>query len=149
MPFQHVIVAYDGSPESQTALDRAADLVRSTPDSRLTVVHAFHFPNFVVGEAMVVAPVITELESISESDRIMDEAKARVGDLPNTSFTMLQGDPAIAILENAEHSGADLIVIGSRGLGTLKEWVLGSVSHHVVQHAKIPVLVIKAPAQGR
>ncbi|RKN84849.1 universal stress protein [Paenibacillus ginsengarvi] len=149
MPFQHVIVAYDGSPESQTALDRAADLVRSTPDSRLTVVHAFHFPNFVVGEAMVVAPVITELESISESDRIMDEAKARVGDLPNTSFTMLQGDPAIAILENAEHIGADLIVIGSRGLGTFKEWVLGSVSHHVVQHAKIPVLVIKAPAQGR
>ena len=61
MPFQHVIVAYDGSPESQTALDRAADLVRSTPDSRLTVVHAFHFPTFVVGAAMVVAPVILSI----------------------------------------------------------------------------------------
>ncbi|WP_256711219.1 universal stress protein [Paenibacillus sp. FSL H7-0331] len=38
---------------------------------------------------------------------------------------------------------ADLIVIGSRGLNAISEFILGSVSHNVVQHAKIPVLVVK------
>jgi len=143
MPFEHVLVAYDGSPQSQSALDRAVSLVRSTPNSRLTVAHAFQYPNFVVGEAMVVAPVVADLEEMSDSESLLEEAKAKVNGLPNTTFTLLQGDPAQAILECAEESGADLIVIGSRGLGTIREWLLGSVSHYVVQHAKIPVLVIK------
>ncbi|MEF3303675.1 universal stress protein [Paenibacillus sp. GYB003] len=149
MPFHHVLVAYDGSPQSQTALDRAVDLVRGAPGAKLTVAHAFQLPNFVVGEAMVVAPVLTELEEMSESERILEEAKARAARLPDATFTLLQGDPAASILEFAGEMDADLIVIGSRGLGTFKELVLGSVSHYVVQHSPIPVLVIKNERSGR
>ncbi|MOA44126.1 Stress response protein NhaX [compost metagenome] len=56
---------------------------------------------------------------------------------------MLQGSPADVILKYAKSHDNDVIVIGSRGLGTIREFVLGSVSHNVVQNAKIPVLVIK------
>ncbi|TMV48409.1 universal stress protein [Paenibacillus mesophilus] len=147
MPFQHVLVAYDGSAQAQSALDRAADLVRSTPGARLSIAHVYQIPNFVVGEAVVVAPVRMELEEMSESEHILEEARARASGVPVAASALLQGDPAQALLEYADEQGADLIVIGSRGLGTLKELFLGSVSHYVVQHAKIPVLVIKAPRE--
>ncbi|MDF2715400.1 MAG: universal stress protein UspA [Paenibacillus sp.] len=145
MPFQHVLAAYDGSAQAQSALDRASDLVRSTPGARLSIVHVYQIPNFVVGEAIVVAPVRMELEELSDSERILEEARARASGVPIAASALLQGDPAQALLDYAEEHGADLIAIGSRGFGTLKELFLGSVSHYVVQHAKIPVLVIKAP----
>ncbi len=47
------------------------------------------------------------------------------------------------ILDFAVKNDNDVIVIGSRGLGGIREFVLGSVSHNVVQHARIPVLVVK------
>jgi nucleotide-binding universal stress UspA family protein len=56
---------------------------------------------------------------------------------------LLQGSPAEVILSYAKEHGADVIVIGSRGLGGIREFVLGSVSHNVVQSARIPVLVVK------
>ncbi|MNI12816.1 Stress response protein NhaX [compost metagenome] len=56
---------------------------------------------------------------------------------------MLQGSPAEVILSYTKKHDNDVIIIGSRGLGTIREFVLGSVSHNVVQNAKIPVLVIK------
>ncbi|PYI56210.1 universal stress protein [Paenibacillus flagellatus] len=143
MPFQHLLAAYDGSEQSKMALDKAVDLVRSTPGSRLSVVHVYHFPSLVVGEAMIAAPVSGELDGMSEAERLLEEAKARAASLPNTTTALLQGDTALAVLDYAEKHGADLIVIGSRGLGRLGELFLGSVSHYVVQHAKVPVLVIK------
>ncbi|MDF2721784.1 MAG: universal stress protein UspA [Paenibacillus sp.] len=143
MLFQHVVVAYDGSNQSQKALDQAAAIVSQNPGARLSIVHVYHLPNFVVGEALVVAPVEVDMEAMAEAERILDEAKARVAALGNIGSELLQGTPTTAILEYAERVQADLIVIGSRGLGTFKELLLGSVSHYIVQHAKIAVLVTK------
>jgi nucleotide-binding universal stress UspA family protein len=56
---------------------------------------------------------------------------------------LLQGSPAEVILKYAKEHAIDVIVIGSRGLGGIREFVLGSVSHNVVQSARIPVLVVK------
>ena len=53
----------------------------------------------------------------------------------------VDGGPGHAIVERAEKVGADMIVIGTRGLGTIRRTVLGSVSDYVVHHAKIPVVV--------
>lgn len=143
MPFQHILVAYDGSRQAQSALDQAAALVRLQPNSRLTIAHVYHLPNFAVGEALVMAPVNASLDQLSESERILEEAKDRTVGLANTETVLLQGDPAVSILEYAAEHQADLIVIGSRGLNTLKELFLGSVSHYIVQHAKMAVLVTK------
>jgi nucleotide-binding universal stress UspA family protein len=56
---------------------------------------------------------------------------------------LLIGKPGDIILSEATQGAFDLIVIGSRGLGGFKEFVLGSVSHQVVNESKIPVLVVK------
>ena len=61
----------------------------------------------------------------------------------NGQVEMIQGPPAEVILEYANQNGSDLIVISDRGLGGIREFVLGGVSHNVVRHAKIPVLVVK------
>lgn len=53
------------------------------------------------------------------------------------------GEPRIVILEFAEHNGCDLIVVGSRGLGTVAGLLMGSVSGYILHKAKCPVLVVK------
>ncbi|CCO08294.1 universal stress protein [Desulforamulus hydrothermalis] len=60
-----------------------------------------------------------------------------------TSYLILQGDPAEEIVKLAETDRYDAIVIGSRGLSPVKELFLGSVSHKVVQMAKCPVVIVK------
>ena len=53
------------------------------------------------------------------------------------------GAPAAVILEYEEKLNADLIVMGSRGLGVVKGVLLGSVSQYIIERAKVPVLVVK------
>ena len=53
------------------------------------------------------------------------------------------GAPAAVILEYEEKINADLIVMGSRGLGVVKGVLLGSVSQYIIERAKVPVLVVK------
>ena len=52
------------------------------------------------------------------------------------------GDPADVILSVADKDGADLIVVGSRGLGEYAELLLGSVSRKILHLAKVPVMVV-------
>ena len=56
---------------------------------------------------------------------------------------ILDGDPAKNILETAQDKEADLIVIGTRGLGTLKGLLMGSVSQKVAQLSKCPCITVK------
>jgi nucleotide-binding universal stress UspA family protein len=60
-----------------------------------------------------------------------------------TEVRVLEGDPRERILTEAEVWGADLVVLGARGLGAVGSFLLGSVSTGVVQHAHCPVLVVK------
>ncbi|MBT2670624.1 universal stress protein [Streptomyces sp. ISL-14] len=65
--------------------------------------------------------------------------------LNNKSYgiKMLYGEPGPSILDYANKEQFDLVIIGSRGLNSLQEMVLGSVGHKVVKRVKCPVLVVK------
>ena len=56
-----------------------------------------------------------------------------------------RGDPAHTLIDILENFGCDLIVMGARGMGTLRSALLGSVSHEVLHAATVPVLIVKAP----
>ncbi|MEC0244105.1 universal stress protein [Paenibacillus dokdonensis] len=144
MLFSKILLAYDGSKASNKALDRAIELAHAAPGSVIQVLHAFDFPRVFIGEGLAPIPASVNKDFYDLAEQTVDEAKKRLTD-EGVSFNveMIQGAPAETILRYAKEKGSDVIIIGSRGLGGIREFVLGSVSHNVVQHARVPVLVIK------
>ncbi len=144
MLFQKILVAYDGSKAANKALDRAIALSKISPGSQLQVLHAYDFPRLYVADGFAPVPATMNKDFYELAEQTVLEAEKRltsVGVVPSVS--MVQGPPAETILDYAKEHGVDLIVIGSRGLGGIRQFVLGSVSHNVVQHAEIPVLIVK------
>lgn len=141
-----ILVAYDHSEAAQRALAYAIDLTESGRrhgGSPLTVIHVYEQANIVIGDSFFTLPA-NVLEAYEEqAQNVLVEAKKIIGDKREAEFVLRQGAPARTILEYAEQHSFELIVVGSRGLGGIKEFVLGSVSHNIVQNAKIPVLVVK------
>jgi nucleotide-binding universal stress UspA family protein len=132
----NVLIAYDGSEPSQRALDR---------------VRAF-MPNASVAVVTVAAPVYRNPTLPKFADHIEEEhqqaalaeAKARLAETGIEARTAAPvGDAAAEIVRVAGEAGADLIVLGARGLNPLKRLVLGSVSTKVLHDAPCDVLVVK------
>jgi len=146
-PFQHILVAYDGSSEARLALDRAIDLARSW-SSRLTIVTVYQPPIL-----WSVGPMIPP-EPPGEADRkalgdilgqAVETAKAR--GVTNVRGELLEDHPAEAILTFASGEHVDLVVMGSRGRSAAPRLLLGSVSDAVIHHARVAVLVVRPPAR--
>lgn len=64
-----------------------------------------------------------------------------------TDILVREGHPVEVILEEAEKTGADLIVMGAHGRGLIGEVLLGSVTHRVIQRATLPVLIARLPKE--
>jgi nucleotide-binding universal stress UspA family protein len=81
---------------------------------------------------------------IEEAKKIMQTAINTIGDLPCEIHTeLLEASPAEAIINVATTRKSDVIVMGSRGHGTLAGLLLGSTSQKVVAHAPCPVLIVR------
>ena len=143
MIYHHILVAYDGSETSDKALKQAVKLARNKPGSKLTAAHVLHRPLSAFEGFGWVIPEGYQEKMQEYEEALVGKAEGMIKDLPYAGITMLTGNPAQAILEHAREYNCDLIVMGSRGLGPFKEWMLGSVSHHVVQQSHIPVLIVK------
>jgi nucleotide-binding universal stress UspA family protein len=135
-----ILVGFDGSASARRALAWAAEEARLRA-ARLDVVRAWQVP-YAVAAPMAGYPVMTD--ALAETARAgIDEALAvpELGglDVPAAPH-VVQGPAGPAILDAAE--GADLIVLGTRGHGTVAGALLGSVTHHVVHHATRPVVVV-------
>jgi nucleotide-binding universal stress UspA family protein len=143
MIYSKILVAYDGSLESEEAMKHAILLCEYFPTASLVVVHTFLLPTFMVGEAMISSSAEANTEAYTHAQEVVENAKSLVASLPNAAVELIQGKPGESIVALSNDNFFDLIVIGSRGLGGVRELMLGSVSHYVVQHALIPVLVIK------
>lgn len=168
--FERILVAVDGSAHAEHALDRAAELARRFGAKvRLVFVMTgapvpaglrhlieieYETPASGVGLAPVPegrfpASIDPSRRDEHEEERrvglaLLDRAKAHLAAAGVEAEPLLEaGDPAEAILRTAEAGSADLIVLGSRGLGPLKGLLLGSVSAKVSQLAPNSCLLVK------
>lgn len=130
-----ILVGLDGSEMCRRATGWAAMLARSL-GSRVVAVHAVGLMSVVDGEAR---------PSDQVRDRLGEECEAwceplRTAGVPYTAV-LEDGPPGLVVLRLTERTAADLVVLGTRGIGSAEGVVLGSTSHHVVQHSPVPVLV--------
>jgi nucleotide-binding universal stress UspA family protein len=141
--FSHILVPYDGSAPSAKALDKAVQMVKNNPETKLTVTHVINLQPVIVGEMTFSQPEGYQDQLQEQGNVLLDKIKKTIEGLPQADVIVLAGSPAEAIVDYAESSNCDLIIMGSRGLSAIKEWMLGSVSHNVIQHARMPVMIMK------
>ena len=142
-----LLVAIDGSPQS---MDAVHGLAHFRPPEELTLVHALTLPE--LDHPMITSEVRDQVRDDIEKT-LHEEGNAllakTVQDLPQEFGPVEQiqqiGSPAQVILETAQSSHPDLIMLGARGLGPMKELMLGSVSHRTVLHAPCSTLIFKGP----
>lgn len=144
MEHGRIVVGVDGSEPSLKALRWAARQAAMT-GANLEAVIAWELPG-AYGWAGL--PVAEDYDFEEPAARTLDEAVDTA--LPpdqarGVTRTVVMGNAAQAVLDRAE--GADLVVVGARGLGTFRSTLLGSVSHSVTVHAPCPVVVVRGRAE--
>jgi nucleotide-binding universal stress UspA family protein len=144
--FERILLATDGSSHAERALEYARDLALRD-DAPVIVVHAFESVPRYVGEPMWSQTVGSHVTVGREiANRAAQELE---GAGVNVDTEVLEGPPAEAILRVAEVRQVDLIVMGTRGHGELTSLLLGSVSHRVLAHARVPVMIVRAEEEQR
>ncbi len=144
---ERVVVGIDGSDAARRGLRWALDEGRAR-HAAVDVVHAWQTPYVGSGDPFAAAfdPVMFEEAARLALDATVDGEDA--SGLPQPPERILvHGGAAPAILETAK--GADLVVVGSRGLGGFSGLLLGSVSHHVAHHAPCPVVIVPPAVADR
>jgi nucleotide-binding universal stress UspA family protein len=139
-----IVVGVDSSKTSLKALRWGLEEAKLRGAS-LQLVHAFPRPELVGMTMVVTLPSDDELREASA--QVLSEALEAVGgagDVPVTTHVGA-GGPASVLVETAHD--ADLLVIGSRGLGGFRGMLLGSVTQQVIAHAPCPVVVITPDAE--
>jgi nucleotide-binding universal stress UspA family protein len=140
--FGEVLVGTDGSDRANRAVDRAMELVSSTGD-RLHIVTAYRPPSVQKLErarASAPAEVQWRISADNEAQAALRDAAKMANEAGVQAETYAeQGEPAKVILDAAKRLGANLIVVGSKGV---ERRILGSVPHSVSQQAECDVLIV-------
>jgi nucleotide-binding universal stress UspA family protein len=136
---RRILAAYDGSEAAERAFAQAVELARLSGAELLVV--AVARPPGVPADVEAEAAIQHSEEHLRKRfDRLESDAAA-VGVRPR--LDLLVGRPAEHIVDAAERSGADLIVVGHRSRRLIERLMLGSVAQRVVDRAGCPVLVVK------
>ncbi|GKU85094.1 MULTISPECIES: universal stress protein [Niallia] len=138
--YNNILLAVDGSEHSRRAAKEAVKIASISKESTVKIVYVVDFSKARTevlhahnGEELEVARKkrLIPIEEILESNKI------------KFSIQLLHGEPGPTIVEYANKGSYDIVIIGSRGLNSLQEMVLGSVSHKVVKRVVCPVLIVK------
>jgi nucleotide-binding universal stress UspA family protein len=116
-----IVCAVDQSEAAGPVFDTARWLADAL-SARLSVVHVTDGP-------------------LRDADELLASLRARLG-ADTVEISLVEGSPAAAILAAADQAGAELVVVGSRGRGSLRAAVLGSVSRDLTAQARCPVVVV-------
>mgnify|MGYP001813112035 CR=1 FL=1 len=143
--FNRILLAIDGSPHAREALKYARDLAL-LDGAQVILVHAFEQVRTYLGEPQEGQVVARRVASGYE---VADDAAKELQDAGlEVVVEVLEGPAADAILRVADVRECDLIVMGSRGHGTVTSLLLGSVSHRVLAHTQTPVMIVRAAGKA-
>ena len=135
--FKNILVAWDGSEHAKGALAEAIDIARSQ-NARLTLLTVATLQPVGLG----LVPPISATDQVNGAKKILASGEALVPEGVPASRRTAIGHPGTEILERAAAADHDLIVLGSRGRGAVRSAVLGSVSHFVLNHGTVPMLIV-------
>lgn len=138
--YHRILVAVDGSEHSKRAASHAVFLASLEKHVHVTLLYVLDYDK-----------TRTDLVQSMTSDDLHIDRKNKIRPIEElfsakgipTDIKLLHGEAGPVIVEHANSEDYDLVVIGSRGLNTLQEMVLGSVSHKVAKRVHSPVLLIK------
>ncbi len=144
--FKRILVAVDGSKGANDALRLAAGLQKLC-DGELLVLTVYRHHSLLEASMSMVRPEEPEnLDHVMRDHamKVAEEAKelAHMEGTGKVRGFVKSGQPARTIVRFGEEHDANLIIVGSRGLGDVEGFLLGSVSHKVTSLAKCPVLVV-------
>ena len=138
--YHKIIIAIDGSKHSHKAI-RHGKALADKFGSELLLVHAYpHTSDLLSYDDF--EKLISRRKAAGQ--RILDDARKALGETQSSmEEELLEGPEAEAILSVASIREVDLIVMGTRGMGSLEGMLFGSVSNKVVHQAPCPVLVVR------
>jgi nucleotide-binding universal stress UspA family protein len=141
--FSSIVVGTDGSDTARQAVIQAAEMARAT-GAKLLIVSAYtpvaarvatgddpEAADWNIGSDVLVEGVLSDATSASAASGVTVETRA------------VRGDAADALIEVAEADGADLIVVGNKGMTGARRFLLGSVPNKVSHHAPCSVLIVR------
>ncbi|MDL2317145.1 universal stress protein [Desulfovibrio sp. OttesenSCG-928-A18] len=140
MYYKKLLVPVDGSPNAELACRHAIELAKAG-NMEIIFLHCFgDLPTTIGGQARDEIIALSEKEGkalLAPCEALCDESNIKY------RSTVRPGAPGRTIVLVAQSEGCDLIVMGSRGLSDFSGMVMGSVSHRVLRHATMPVLVVR------
>ena len=135
-----ILVAYDGSAEARNALNWAGQLARGQGEHTVTVIG-------VVPTLEATVPIADAVDPSSGAAKVrtqLAEAEQLLATAGVKATTVLKaGNPSEEILDLADDGAYEVIVVGNRGVGGARRFLMGSVSERVVRHSSKPVLVVR------
>jgi nucleotide-binding universal stress UspA family protein len=141
-----ILIPTDFSEDAERAIHTARQLLAPlAPEARLILLHAFNLPI----EYTAYGPIPTSVHYLQDTgldaERRLQEMTDRLAvEGIAVDWAAREGDPSVVIVEEAESRGADLIAMGTHGRSGLRHLLLGSTAERVVQHARCPVMTVRA-----
>ncbi len=166
MTYNKILVPYDSSKPSETALDHAIKIAKmssisSTADTTVNVILLYVVQDIPVpstfgaglfksnktGDMITLEQYLKDitLEIKTDAKKMLEENIDKYRNIENISLQsqVLIGDPSDEIIIFANDEKVDLIIMGTTGLGGIKKFVFGSVAKNVSEKAKCPVMLIQ------
>jgi nucleotide-binding universal stress UspA family protein len=148
--FHNILVLVDGSPDAEQALTEAIDLAESEHADLTLVTAVTQLPATAYVTAGEAVGKLLE-DAHAEAEAILGRARERVPDEVAVAAVLSEQPIRVGLIEQIAGGHHDLVVMGSRGRGAVRAALLGSVSHYVLHHSPVPVLIVHAdrPREAR
>ena len=138
--FNKILLAADGSEHSIRAAENAIVLTQNNPEAKIEIVYVI---NSEASKADVLRDLDTDAINLKRNQKLLPLQEKMKQAKVDFKVKFIHGEPGPALVKYANDGEFDIVVIGSRGLNTLQDLVLGGVSHKVAKRANCPVLIVK------